>query len=82
MKLPRDVDGNKLAKKLIRLGFHSMHQTGSHIVIQPPQRGQQPIGIPAHRNLKTGMLHRHTFHSKQPVGPDYRGIGGSFEVVG
>ncbi len=58
MKLPRDVDGAKLARRLIRLGYHSMRQTGSHIVIQPPKPGQQPIGIPAHRNLKTGMLHR------------------------
>ncbi|MCH7472126.1 type II toxin-antitoxin system HicA family toxin [bacterium] len=58
MKLPRNVDGHTLARKLERLGYHSLRQKGSHLVLKPPKPGLPSIGVPAHRPLKVGMLHR------------------------
>ena len=57
MKLPRDLDGEKLAKCLERVGFTRVHQTGSHIIcrlVTPEFSHTEPI--PRHSPLKIGTL--------------------------
>jgi predicted RNA binding protein YcfA (HicA-like mRNA interferase family) len=55
LKLPRDLNGEELAKGLTKLGFLAMHQSGSHILIKHTDSGET-ISIPAHRPLKVGTL--------------------------
>ena len=52
MKLPRDLDGEELAKLLGKLGYRLIRQTGSHMRLA---RGSDRITIPRHR-LKVGTL--------------------------
>jgi predicted RNA binding protein YcfA (HicA-like mRNA interferase family) len=55
MKLPRDLNGVELAKRLERVGFVQVHQTGSHIICRAGEYGHtEPV--PAHRPLKVGTL--------------------------
>ena len=56
MKLPRDIDGIKLAKGLAELGYHITRQTGSHIRLTTFENGEHHITIPAHNPLKIGTL--------------------------
>ena len=56
MKIPRDIDGAELAKKLTRFGYVITRQTGSHIRLTTCQNGEHHITIPAHRPLKIGTL--------------------------
>ncbi len=57
MKLPNDLNGVELARRLQRLGYAVTRQSGSHMRLtrQGPQ-GQQHITIPAHKSLRVGML--------------------------
>ncbi len=52
MKLPRDLDGEELAKLLGKFGYRLVRQTGSHMRLA---RGSDRITIPRHR-LKVGTL--------------------------
>lgn len=56
MKLPRDVDGLKLAKRLARLDYQILHQTGSHLICRTQRKGEHTEPIPRHRPLKIGTL--------------------------
>jgi predicted RNA binding protein YcfA (HicA-like mRNA interferase family) len=57
MKLPRDLNGEELAKHLCkRWGYTKIHQAGSHIILQTEQPVPHRIAIPAHRALKIGTL--------------------------
>ena len=56
MKLPRDVDGKNLAKKLSALGYEITRQTGSHIRLTRATEPEHHITIPAHKNIKIGTL--------------------------
>ncbi|MEX0269730.1 type II toxin-antitoxin system HicA family toxin [Leptolyngbyaceae cyanobacterium UHCC 1019] len=56
MKLPRDLDGNQLAKALSKFGYEIIRQTGSHIRLTTQQQGEHPITIPNHSPLKIGTL--------------------------
>jgi len=56
MKLPRDLSGKDLAKKLQLLGYEISHQTGSHIRLTSREKGEHNITIPAHNPLKIGTL--------------------------
>jgi predicted RNA binding protein YcfA (HicA-like mRNA interferase family) len=57
VKLPSDLNGIELAKRLQRLGYGVTRQSGSHMRLtrQGPQ-GQQHITIPAHKPLRVGTL--------------------------
>lgn len=57
MKLPRDVEGKDLAKKLSGLGYEIVRQTGSHIRLTKAGKSEHHITIPAHKNIKIGTLH-------------------------
>ena len=56
MKLPRDVSGADLAKRLGRLGYEVTRQTGSHLRLTTSQRGQHHVTIPNHDPLRVGTL--------------------------
>ncbi len=56
MKIPRDISGDELAKRLSVLGYKSTRQTGSHIRLTTKKKGGHHLTIPAHKNLKIGTL--------------------------
>ena len=57
MKIPRDLSGHELAKKLCRnWGYGIIHQEGSHIVLETDDPPHHRIAIPAHKNLRIGTL--------------------------
>ncbi len=57
MKLPRDVSGNELAKRIREFGYRITRQTGSHMrLTRSTEEGEYHITIPRHRNLKLGTL--------------------------
>ena len=56
MKLPRDISGNQLIKRLKPLGYIVTRQTGSHIRLYTDQNGQHHITVPQHDPLKIGTL--------------------------
>ncbi len=58
MKLPRDVDGTRLASCLRRFSYQITRQTGSHIRLTSLQRGaEHHVTVPAHKELSVGTLH-------------------------
>ena len=68
MKLPRDVNGLDLAKRLEKFGYSITRQTGSHIRLTTNKVGEHHITIPAHKTLKidtlNGILHDISEHLK------------------
>jgi len=56
MKLPRDISGEELAKKLSRVGYRITRQTGSHMRLTTEREGQHHITIPTHKSLRIGTL--------------------------
>jgi len=58
MKLPRDVDGDTLARLLRRYGYSIDHQTGSHQRLSAYVNGRHhDLTIPLHKPLRVGTLH-------------------------
>jgi len=59
MKLPRNVDGDELARLLFRYGYHVVHQTGRHQRLSAVIAGKtHDLTIPYHKPLRVGTLHR------------------------
>jgi predicted RNA binding protein YcfA (HicA-like mRNA interferase family) len=56
MKLPRDIDGQRLVKALSVLGYEPTRQKGSHIRITTRRDGENHEVIPSHDPIKTGTL--------------------------
>lgn len=56
MKVPRDLSGAQLIKKLERLGYQVTRQTGSHIRLSCSAPTQHHITIPNHHPLRLGTL--------------------------
>jgi len=56
MKLPRDLSGADLAKKLSAFGYRISRQTGSHLRLTTVEHGQHHITIPNHLSLRVGTL--------------------------
>ena len=57
MKLPRDLDGKKLASLLRPYGYETTRQTGSHMRLTSLLKGREHhVTIPAHRELSVGTL--------------------------
>ncbi|OQA75772.1 MAG: YcfA-like protein [bacterium ADurb.Bin243] len=52
-KLPRDISGAELIKKLEKAGYITVRQTGSHVRLQ---KDSHQITIPKHQILKIGTL--------------------------
>ncbi|MFL5753465.1 MAG: type II toxin-antitoxin system HicA family toxin [Bacteroidia bacterium] len=56
MRIPRDLSGSDLIKKLKLLGYEPSRQSGSHIRLTTIQNGEHHITIPNHDPLKIGTL--------------------------
>ena len=52
MKLPRDVSGDDLAKRLNIFGYEVSRQVGSHLRLTTTQRGEHHVTVPRHDALK------------------------------
>lgn len=55
-KIPRDLSGRDLIKKLKRLGYQQTRQVGSHIRLSTAEKGGHHITIPEHDPIKLGTL--------------------------
>ena len=57
MKVPRDLSGAELARKLCRdWGYRQIHQEGSHIILQTEDPAHQRLSVPNHNPLRVGTL--------------------------
>lgn len=56
MKLPRDISGTELIKRLKPLGYAVTRQSGSHVRLTTLQNGAHHVTIPAHDPIKIGTL--------------------------
>lgn len=56
MKIPRDLSGQELIKKLKKFGYIPTRQVGSHIRLSTTVKGEHHITIPNHDYLKIGTL--------------------------
>jgi predicted RNA binding protein YcfA (HicA-like mRNA interferase family) len=56
MKVPRDVSGDVLAKRLRGFGYQVTRQSGSHLRLTTTQQGEHHVTIPRHDPLKIGTL--------------------------
>jgi len=56
MRLPRDLSGSELARRLAVFGYAVTRQTGSHIRLTSQQGGEHHVTIPQHDALRIGTL--------------------------
>ncbi len=56
MRIPRDLSGQDLIKRLERLGYRVTRQTGSHIRLSCDRQEAHHITIPNHDPLRVGTL--------------------------
>ncbi len=56
MRLPRDISGAELVKRLGRLGYHATRQTGSHIRLTCDLPYPHHVTVPNHDPLRAGTL--------------------------
>ena len=56
MKLPREISGDELAKRLEKYGYRITRQTGSQMRPTTTAQGEHHITIPSRKYLKIGTL--------------------------
>ncbi len=56
MRLPRDLTGAELVRRLARLGYAMTRQTGSHMRLTCRNGGEHHITVPNHDPLRIGTL--------------------------
>jgi predicted RNA binding protein YcfA (HicA-like mRNA interferase family) len=56
MRLPRDLTGADLVKRLSVLGYRQTRQTGSHVRVTCDAPRQHHVTIPLHDPLRVGTL--------------------------
>ncbi len=56
MKLPRDISGGELTKKLKVFGYEVTRQSGSHLRLTTTKNGEHHVSIPNHDSLRVGTL--------------------------
>ncbi|MES2770611.1 MAG: type II toxin-antitoxin system HicA family toxin [Pseudomonadota bacterium] len=56
MRIPRDLSGADLIKRLARMGYGVTRQTGSHLRLTSTVRGEHHITVPKHDPLRVGTL--------------------------
>lgn len=56
MRIPRDLSGADLIKRLNRFGYVMSRQTGSHVRLTSQASGEHHITIPNHDPLRIGTL--------------------------
>lgn len=55
-RLPRDVSGSELAKRLKASGYVLTRQKGSYFRLTTHEGGEHHITVPNHDSLRTGTL--------------------------
>jgi predicted RNA binding protein YcfA (HicA-like mRNA interferase family) len=55
-RLPRDVSGQDLAKRLEAFGYVVSRQKGSHLRLTTQEGGEHHVTVPNHDALRTGTL--------------------------
>ncbi len=56
MRIPRDLSGADLVRRLSRLGYGVSRQSGSHLRLTTEVGGQHHITVPNHDPLRVGTL--------------------------
>ncbi len=56
MRMPRDLSGADLVKRLGRFGYSVSRQTGSHMRLTSTTHGEHHVTIPNHDPLRLGTL--------------------------
>ena len=56
MRIPRNISGNDLVKKLRPLGYSISRQVGSHIRLTTIKGGEHHITITNHNPIRVGTL--------------------------
>jgi len=56
VKLPRDISGTDLAKKLSKYGYSVNRQRGSHMRLTTTLKGNHHITIPAYKAIPIDVL--------------------------
>jgi predicted RNA binding protein YcfA (HicA-like mRNA interferase family) len=56
MRLPRDISGVELIRKLAPFGYTVTRQAGSHVRLTTSQNGEHHLTIPIHKSLHIGTL--------------------------
>ncbi|HEX8408605.1 MAG TPA: type II toxin-antitoxin system HicA family toxin [Thermoanaerobaculia bacterium] len=56
MRLPRDLSGEELARRLSRISYTVTRQTGSHMRLTTTNPAEHHITIPRHPALRVGTL--------------------------
>ncbi len=56
MRLPRDLSGEELVRRLALLGYRVSRQTGSHMRLTCPAPLEHHVTIPRHDPLRVGTL--------------------------
>lgn len=75
MKLPRDIDGDDLARRLSTYGYAITRQSGSHLRLTSTSKGKEHhITIPQHTPLKVGTLNSILQEVAMYVGRDRRSL--------
>ena len=54
MRIPRNLSGNDLIKKLKKLGYEPTRQVGSHIRLTTLENGTHHLTIPEHKPFRIG----------------------------
>lgn len=56
MKLPRNINGEDLCKRLKKFGYVMIRQTGIHIRLVTNENGSHRITVPFHSPVRVGTL--------------------------
>ena len=57
MRTPRDLDGDRLIKRLRKLGYEQTRQSGSHVrLTRESDDGDHHVTVPLHSPLRVGTL--------------------------
>jgi len=56
MRVPRDLSGPELIRRLDRLGYAVTRQSGSHIRLTTSEHGEHHVTVPNHDPLRLGTL--------------------------
>ncbi len=56
MRVPRDLSGPELIRRLGRLGYAVTRQSGSHVRLTTTESGEHHVTVPNHDPLRLGTL--------------------------
>ena len=56
MRLPKDLSGRELARRLLQFGYEVTRQKGSHIRLTTVRSGEHHVTVPDHAALRAGTL--------------------------